>query len=382
MRMKKVFIVAFSLLSILGCKESKKEMPPQKIKVVAVEKKDVDDHNRFVGEVSGRRDIPIRARVDGFLETINFKEGGRVNKGDLLYTIDAQSYLAAVAVSKSGVAEAKTQLVKAQSDYNRIKPLADKNALSQSDLDAAIAQLDAAKAYVDAAKADLRMSNINLSYTRLRSPISGVIGKTKAKIGEYVGKDPNPVILNVVSQIDEMLIDIFIPEAQYIKLDRTVLRLKEEGKLKDLSDRFTTKLELSDGSIFEHIGKVQFVDREVNANTGTILMQFKFPNPDKLLRPGMYGKVDIIFNRKNTLVIPERVIFDIQGTKNVYVVNKEGLVELRPVSTHKVDNGYNVVDSGVEEGEQIVYEGIQLVRPKMKVIPEIIVYEPKPEKAE
>ena len=170
----------------------------------------------FVGQVSGFKDIAIRARVEGYLEGIHFEEGSRVEKGSLLYTLESQPFEAAVAAQMSGVAEAKTALVKAESDLNRIRPLAEAKAVSESDLDSAVAMYEASIAGVDAAEANLRAANIQLSYTKIHAPISGLIGMTRAKVGDFVGREPNPVILNVVSQIDTVLVQFFITENQYL----------------------------------------------------------------------------------------------------------------------------------------------------------------------
>jgi len=218
---RSLFLLVLALVIMSSCqKKAPKTMPPPEIQVVLVQESDVPIHADLVGQVYGLYDIPIRARVEGWLNGIYFKEGSKVEKDQLLYSIDGETYEANVAAQMGGLAEAETQLVKALSDLDRVVPLAKINAVSQSDLDAANAAAGAAKAAVDAAKANLEAANIQLSYTKVYSPIDGVIGKTQAKVGEFVGRDPNPVILNTVSRIDTILVQFFISENQYLMLTK------------------------------------------------------------------------------------------------------------------------------------------------------------------
>jgi len=194
----KLLPVILLVLFIASCAEKKQEAAePPEIPVIEVIQKDVPIYDEFVGQVYGYSDIPIRARVAGFLTGINFDEGFKVNKGQLLYTIDPAEFEAKVASQESLLAEAKTALAKAKSDLDRIKPLAEINAVSKSDLDAAQANYDASVSYVEAQKANLKYANINLGYCRIYSPIEGIIGKTKARIGEFVGKEGRGVAFRV-----------------------------------------------------------------------------------------------------------------------------------------------------------------------------------------
>ena len=195
-----LLIILFGILFLTGCKEEEAAVPPPppQISVIDVMTKDVPVYQEYVGQVYGELDIPVRARVEGFLETIDFLEGNKVSKGDLLYTIDSQPFEANVASYKSRVAEANTELVRAEAELNRYEPLVEKNAVSKSDYDAAKAQYGAAIASLDAANANLELAEIELGYCNIYSPITGIIGKTEAKVGEFVGRSPNPVILNTI----------------------------------------------------------------------------------------------------------------------------------------------------------------------------------------
>ncbi len=232
-------------------------------------------YQEFVGQVYGLKDISIRARVEGFLEGIYFDEGRGVKKGQLLYTIESQPFEADVAAKMSLLAEAKIMFVNAESELNRIRPLAEINAVSQSDLDAAVARFEASQASVEAAEANLRAAQIQLSYTKIKAPISGIIGKTKAKVGDFVGREPNPVILNVVSRIDVILVEFFLTESEYLIVAREWNKNKELEEVE--REEPYLELILSDGSIHNHKGIVEFIDREVDPTTGSILLQASFP---------------------------------------------------------------------------------------------------------
>ncbi len=217
-----VLLPVFALLNT-GCKEkTTSEAPPPQVQVVEVIQQDIPVIEEFVGQTFGLFDIALQARVDGFLEGIYFEEGRRVNKGQLLYTIAPEPYEAKVAAAQGLLAEANTQLVKAESDLVRIKPLAEINAVSQSDLDAAVAQRDAGLAAVDAAEANLESANIELGFTKVYSPINGIIGKTEVFPGDYVGRGITNVILNEVSRIDTILVNFHLPEEKYLEIARFI----------------------------------------------------------------------------------------------------------------------------------------------------------------
>lgn len=368
------------ILLIYSCGEKKQQAPPmQEIPVVKVIQKDVPLYRQFVGQVYGQSDIPIRARVAGFLEGIHFDEGLDVKKGQLLYRIDPSEYQAKVATQESHLAEAKTDLAKAKSDLDRIEPLAEINAVSKSDLDAARANYDAALSYVDAQEANVRFAKITLSYCWIKSPLNGIIGKTKARVGEFVGKDPNPVILNTVSTVDTVRVEFYIAEADYIRLARVSPRVrnfdKEEVKEKVKRDP-NLSLILADGSIFKHKGYVNFINREVDPETGSLLIQTTFPNPDNLLKPGQYAKVVIkMTDVKDGLLIPSRCIMELQGQYSVYVINEENKVESRQITLLDNVGDMALLKDGLKVGERVVIDALQKVQTGMAVKPEITVFE-------
>ncbi len=382
----KVCSLTFALMFLLlvsGCKEKGgDQVPPPNVQVVEVIQEDVPVEQEYVGQVYGLFDISIRSRVEGFLEGIHFEEGRRVKKGQLLYTIDPQPFVAKVNSYKGQLAQANTMLVKAESDLERIRPLAEINAVSQSDLDAAVAQRDAARAAVDAAEAALESARIELGYTKIYSPIDGVIGKTQAYPGDFVGRGFTEAVLNEVSRIDSVKVNFHLPEEQYLELVRPLLEGDDSIRMeRPESERGLTMI-LSDGSEYPLKGKIDFVNRQVDPTTGTILIQSTFPNPNSLLRPGQFARVrGTIDIQKGGLLIPQRCVQELQGNYHVFVVNQDNTVEYRDITVGSIyATSFYVVTSGLQPGEKVVYEGLQMIRSGAKVNPvlkEIAVTQPQ-----
>jgi membrane fusion protein (multidrug efflux system) len=362
MKPKTLLSVFCLLLVLISCreKEAVQAPPPPEVTVIRTKAQRVPIHMEFVGQTFGKSDIAIRARVEGFLEGIHFEEGSAVKEGDLLYTLESQPFEEKVATRMSKVAEAKTMLAKAKGDLDRYKPLAAQKAVSQSDLDTAVAIYEASIAGLDAAKANLRAAKIQLGYTKIYSPINGIIGKTKAKVGDFVGREPNPVILNVVSQIDTILVQFFITESQYLDAMRR-LRGEMRSKKEDREPNF--ELILIDNTVYEHKGKPDFLDREVDPTTGAILVQASFANPENLLRPGQFAKVKIETDVvENGILIPQRCVTELQGTFSVFVVGNDNKVERRNIKTGPKVGEYWLVAEGIKPEELVVYEGLQKVK--------------------
>ena len=365
-------VAACSVL-VTACDMSEKKSaatpPPLPVGVVTVERRDVPLFVELVGTTRGTQDVPIRARVEGFLETMDFREGSFVNKGDLLYTIDAQPFRAKLVEAQSRLATAKTRLAKAQSDLGRIKPLAEIDAVSQQDLDGSLAQEAASRSGVEAAKAGVDLANIELSYTRLIAPIDGVIGLSKAKPGEFVGRDPNPVVLNVLSDIDPIRVRFSISEREYLILARRYLDREDHEKGAD-RDRDRLALLLADGSEHAHPGRVVASAQAINPETGTYSAEAAFPNPTGLLLPGQFARVRAPYRTlQGATVVPRRAVSELQGRYQIYVVAADNSIEVREVTPGPIVDNMIVIESGLEGGETVVVEGLQKVRSGMKVDP-------------
>lgn len=348
-------------------------LAPPTVTVYETTVTEVPIFKEFVGETLGFKDIDIRARVEGYLEGIHFKEGSQVKEGELLYTIESQPFEEKVAAKMSELAAANINLANAESDLGRMKPLAEQNAISQIDLDSAQARYGASIEAVKAAKANLNAAEIELSYTKIHSPIDGLIGTTQAKVGDFVGLSPNPIILNTVSSINTMLVQFYLTENEYLQAARRIIaesKLAEEGESAEENDDL--ELILSDNTTYRYKGKFDFIDRSVNPTTGAILIQASFPNPDMLLRPGQFAKIRVIVKVvENGILVPQRCVSELQGRFSVLVVNKENKIETRQVKVGPTIKEFWLIDKGLEPGEMVVYEGLQVVKEGMTVNPQI-----------
>jgi len=372
-------LILGGLTIFTSCKDKNAEAPPPEIQVINVIKKDVPLNRDFVGQIYGFQDIPIRARVEGYLEGVHFEEGYPVKKGQLLYTIDAQPFIEAVAAQEGFVAEAQTYLVNAENELVRYKPLAEINAVSKSDLDATQASRDAAVASLEAANANLRMSQINLSYTKIKSPINGLIGKTEARTGEFVGREPNPVILNVVSDITKTRVEFFLTEAEYLAIARKFNEaVSENGTIDQENPQNTNNLTLilADGTIYEEKGSVEFLGRAIDASTGSILVQASFDNKKGLLRPGMYAKVRVEFEvAEGAILVPQKCVTELQGKFAVMVVEEGNIIKARQVVVSDRIGDLWLITEGLEANDQVVLEGLQKVATGMEIKPVLTEFE-------
>jgi len=363
MRFKIIGLITCLSLFLFACTQEKKApapQPPPEVSVVETKAEDIPLFQEFVGQTTGMKDIAIRARLEGFLEGVHFQEGSMIKKGALLYTLESQPFEEKVATRMSQVAEVQTMLAKTKGDLGRIKPLAEMNAVSKSDLDAAVAAYEATLSSLDAANATLRSAEIELGYTKIYSPINGIIGRTKAKVGDFVGKDPNPVILNTVSQLDTILVNFFITETQYLLIAPHMA----EVEARDANDlERNLQLILVNGSLYEHKGKPDFIDREVDTTTGAMLVQASFPNPQLLLRPGQFAKVKIkVQDVEDAIMIPQRCVMEIQGLYNVFVVDADNKVETREIKVGSKIGSLWLITEGLKPGEKVVFEGLQKVK--------------------
>ncbi len=323
----------------------------------------------FVGQIYGEKDIPIRARVEGFLEEIHFEEGSRVKKGELLYVIDPAPFEEEVVSKQSMVAQANTLLIQSESDLKRVKPLAAMDAVSLRELDMAQAQRDASVSALNVAEAELNIALINMSYTRILSPLDGIIGRTLAREGEFVGKDPNPVILNTVSKINSIRVQFFLSENQYLKIARDYIK-KYNNKIETSGAKINLELILADETLYEHIGEIDFIDRNVNSSTGAILLQATFPNPDGLIRPGQFARVKaIVKEEKDALLVPQKCVSELQGQYSVFIVNSENIIESKQIIIGEKIGEFLIVKEGLISGDKVILEGLQKVRPNLKVVP-------------
>ncbi len=368
-------LTAMGLALTLGaCDSSEKarEMPPLVVRVAQSIVQDVPLSMEMVGTTMGTQDVPIRTRVEGYMETMEFEEGTFVKKGDMLYTIDAQPFQAKLVAAQSELAGAQTTRAKTQSDLARIRPLAEIKAVSEQDLDSAVAQEAVARAGVRASEANVELAEIELGYTQIHAPIDGLIGLTKAKPGEFVGREPNPVVLNTLSDINPIRVRFSISEREYLTMARHYSTREARGKTTDSNGRPNDLvLLLADGSEHPEMGRLIASAQSINTETGTYTLEAAFPNPDNVLLPGQFARVRARYRQlDDAVVIPRKAVVEMQGRFSVYAVNQQNQVEAIEIELGPKIGNDVVVQTGLQGGETIIVEGLQKVRPGMQVDPQ------------
>lgn len=360
-----------SLSGLIACSPEEAPPPPPQISVVAVLQRDQPLEMEMVGETRGSSDIPVRARVEGVLEEMKFTEGGRVDAGQLLYVIESEPFDSEVVEAQGAKAEVDTELARAKADLDRIKPLAEMKAVSESDLDGAVAQYEAALGALQSANARVQQARIRQGYTRIHAPIAGRIGISAAQVGEFVGRPPNPVVLNYVSKTDPIRVRFSIDERTYLVLARKI-RGSDALNGEDTRVPQELSLTLADGSVHAHTGRIVAADASIDPKTGTFTLEADFPNPERLVLAGQFARVRAVAEvLEDALLVPSRAVSELQGNFRVYVVNDKGIVDLRPIEAGPIIGDLQVIRSGVAAGEQIAIE-IMKLRPGMTVEPKLV----------
>jgi membrane fusion protein, multidrug efflux system len=376
-------IMAFAPAACLlgGCGEQKAAAGPPNVEIVSVTQKDVPIVREWVATLTGLVNAQIRAQVSGYLVKQLYSNGDYVKKGTPLFQLDNRTFLAAVdqasgnlAQSKADLQKAQAQLGKTQLDVDRYTPLAKTGAISQQELDDAVqanlaakGQVAAAKASIDATTAALQAAQLNLGYATVVAPIDGVAGISNAQVGDFVGPQ-SPNALTTVSTVDPILANITPSEQDYLKAMQVAVKqgLTDTQILSPL----VWELELTDGSMYREKGRFYALDRQVNIQTGTILMQIKFPNPGRVLRPGGFGNIRTVARlEKNALLIPQRAVTDVQGKYLVAVVGADNKVSIRPVDAGEKVGTMWVITEGLHPGDRVVAEGTQKVQEGLLVNP-------------
>jgi len=358
--------------TLLSCgTETPPASPPPNVKAAIVLQRDVPIYLEAVGQTRGNTETEIRARVEGYVEQVNYQEGTEVKKGQLLYTLDPRPFEEALAQAKAELARARAEWTRRQQDVARFQPLVADNAVSREEYETAVAQESAAAATVDAARAGERAAALNLGFTRVVATEGGLIGKTEVQAGTLVGRGL-PTLLTRISQIDPIHVRFTLAEADYLRFAR---RSPGETSSKDAAAS-PLELILADGSVHPHPGRLVFVDRNVDPETGTILLEAAFPNPEKIVRPGQYAKIRAAVTvRKGALLVPQRAVTEMQGNFSVAVVKQDDTIEIRPVKPAERIGALWVVGEGLQPGERIVVEGVQKVRQGVKVTAEQVTIE-------
>lgn len=369
--MRWISLVAGHLLlffGLVGCQREAPQAPapkPPEVTVACPVYETITDSEDFTGRMLPYEMIEIRSRVTGYLDKVHFKDGAEVNAGDRLFEIDGRWYEAEVARSKAAVEQAAARRDRLSRQEERSRRLLQMKSISQEDYD--LARFDKAEAMgsVAAAEAELKLAELNLSYTNITSRIKGRISRRLVDPGNLVKADETP--LAIIVSLDKIY--------AYFDLDeRTELRLRrliEDGRLKSpLEEPTTVHFALADETEFKHSGVIDFVDNQIEGATGTLRVRALVDNPRNLFSPGLFVRIRVpIGAARKALVIPEEALGSDQGQRFVYVVDDKDEVAYRRVETGQLNKGRRVIENGVKPDDRIIITGLQRVRPGAKVTP-------------
>lgn len=359
------FLVVFGL-SGCGQKTVQTEAaPPPEVLVTQVVKADVPIVRAWVGTLDGSENADIRARVAGYLQKKDYQEGSYVKEGDLLFEIDPRPFEAALDEAKSQLDQAQAVQLATEADFERSQDLFNKKVISEQEFENK-KQLNLANvAKVGALEAAVETAQLNLGFTRISAPVDGIAGIAKAQIGDLVGPGSTATTLTTVSKIDPIRLYFPLSEKDYKQYASSLQKMMQRPE----SEREeAVEMVFADGTVYPQKGKFAFVDRHVDPTTGTILVAINFPNPDHVLRPGQFAKARAVIEKiPGALLVPERALVELQGSYQIGVIGEDNKAEIRPIKIGPRYKGQAVVTEGLKEGEKVIVEGVQKVRPGMAV---------------
>lgn len=354
--------------ALAGCKPDAASTPAKplpEVQVVTVTAQDIPDAPELIGETESSRPVEIRPQVTGLIKERYFTEGRDVKRGDKLYRIDPVPFQAAAASAKAKIAQAEARLVQAKQHLKRVQPLLAEQAVSQKDVDDAVAEDLAARAALEAAKSDLIKAQFDLSNTLIVAPIDGLIERTRVYEGRLVSAQTD--LLTVIHQVDPMYVVASVPETFILKRRKE----RESKRLQGAADYdLRAVITFTDGSTYKHEGRLDLLDVSLRAETGTLDVRVVFPNPERTLLPGQFLKVRFLGAvRTGAILIPQRAVQ--QGPKGpvVYVVGEGDKVEVRDVQAAAWHDSDWIIEEGLKPGERVVVEGIHRVMPGAPVKP-------------
>ena len=350
--------LAAALLLAGAC--ARKEAPaprPVEVQVVPVVQMDVPVVGEWIGTLDGSVNADIRPKVEGYLLRQLYKEGQFVRRNDPLFEIDPRQFRAALEQARGSLARAEAQLSKADRDVERFTPLAAQRAISQQELDNALAAERDARGGLAAARAAVDQAALNLGWTKVTSPIDGIVGIARTQMGDLVNPQS---VMTTVSTVDPIRVTIGISEREYMDkaalINRANYSTTERGP--------SLELILQDGTVFHEKGKAVLVDREVNVKTGTLTIKGFFPNPHNILRPGQYARIRATLDvRPHALVVPQKAVTELQGGSRVAVAGADGKADIRAIETGPRVGDLWVVEKGLKPGENVIVSGLQYLRP-------------------
>jgi len=356
-----VFLLVLTavLSSVVGCakKQEKPQAGPPEVLVTEVTQKDVAIFEEWVATLNGPINADITPKVQGYLLTQNYQNGGLVKKGQLLFEIDPRPFAASLDQAKADVARAQANLDRTNNDVVRDTPLAAQSAIPQKQLDNDLSAQAAAKAQVVAMQAQQQVAELNLGWTKVYSPVDGVAGVANSQIGDLVGTSTK---MTTVSQVDPIWAYFNIAESDYLANAAKISQVLRSGAIKSgVAVEFIT----ADDKPYPFKGEIIFVNRQITAGTGTIQLAAAFANRDAILRPGGFGRVRIrTGDRKNAMLVPQKAVIQVQTDYQVVVITPENRAEFRPVKVGDRVGGDWVITDGLKPGEKVVVEGYSKVQ--------------------
>jgi len=367
-----ITVLAFGLVAGCGREEGTKGTPePPAVGVIEVSRQKVNPFYEFIGKTRAAETVALRARVTGFLEERDFQEGGQVEKGQVLFRIEPEQYRASLAQTEAALGAAEASLERARVDLTRYEELAKAKNVSQQKVDEAKAEVLVQEAAVRTAKADIEKAQLNVDYTEITAPIDGRIDVAAYTVGNLIGPDSG--VLATINQMDPIKVAFSIAETWYLDIMKENLAHKRErGDDGRYEPSHVPRIKLADGTMYEHDGRLDFIDNKVDEKTGTVLVRAVFDNPEGLLLPGQF--ITVVIERKEAIdavVIPQAAVLTDQGGAYVLLVNDEDKVEARRIETGQRFGPNLVVTEGLNAGDRIVMYGIQKVRPGIQVRPEL-----------
>ena len=362
MRLRFVAVVLPLAIAATHCGPSAKAKndaaaAPPRVVVATVMQKDQPVYHEWIGSTQGDVNADIRPKVDGYLLRRVYREGSYVQRGQLLFEIDPRQAQSQLQQATANLEQARANLTKAEHDVQRFEPLAAEKALSQQELDNARSARSAGQATVGALEAAVEQARLNVQWTHVTSPITGIAGLAQAQVGDLVGPQ---TVLTTVSTVDPIRVAYQVSEQEYLMFQNDPAMRNAE-----------LELSLADGSVWPHKGHIALSGREVDVKTGTITTVGLFPNPGNVLRPGQFAKVRAVTAvRRAALLVPQRAVNDLQGLQQVAVVGPDNTVTVRTVKTGERVGSDWIINEGLQPGERVVTEGFARVKSGMKVVPQ------------
>src|SRR5262249_29089737 len=358
--------VIVSLGGLTGCgKEETATVGPPEVLVTEATTRDVPVYREWIGTIDGSENAEIRARVTGYLMRRDYEEGSLVKKGQLLFEIDPRPFEAALAQAKSNLEQAKAAALAAEADKERNDKLFAQKVISEQEHTNKTQLNEASQAKVQALQAAVEEAQLNLNFCKITAPVDGIVGISKAQVGDLVGTGNN-VVLTSISTLDPAKLVFPVSEADYLGASKRV----QETLNKPFAERpESIELILADGSIFPNKGRVLSVDRQAQALTGTILVTALVRNPGNLLRPGFFARARIVAETlKDAVVVPQRAVSEVQGAYQLGVVDADGKEEIRPLKVGRRMGTDWVITSGLKPGEKVIVEGLQKIKSGAAVV--------------